>query len=121
MEPSYGKAGSKGTVRVWNKTNGYLDVSKEGHLLMGQTAAWVEETDEVVALINDGLLEILEGQLSKVHSAQSDETPKKKKSSSTADQPPLSSDTEDLVVVVENKKDEKELTQSNNDVSVETV
>ena len=55
MEPSYGKTGSKGTIRVWNKTNGYLDVSKEGHILMGQTAAWVEETDEIVALIVGGL------------------------------------------------------------------
>ena len=73
MEPSYGKTGSKGTIRVWNKTNGYLDVSKEGHLLMGQTAAWVEETDEIVALIDGGLLEVLEGQLSKVSSASSDE------------------------------------------------
>jgi len=78
MEPSYGKSGSKGTIRVWNKTNGYLDVSEEGHLLTGQTAAWVEETDEIVALIDAGLLEVLEGQLSKVSSAQSDENSKKK-------------------------------------------
>jgi len=121
MEPSYGKTGSKGTMRVWNKTNGYLDVSKEGHLLMGQTAAWVEETDEIVALIDGGLLEVLEGQLSKVSSASSDENSKKKKSLPTTDQPPLSSGTENLVVAVENKKDEKEIVPSNNDVSVKTV
>jgi hypothetical protein len=121
MEPSYGKTGSKGTIRVWNKTNGYLDVSKEGHLLMGQTAAWVEETDEIVALIDGGLLEVLEGQLSKVSSASSDENSKKKKSLPTTDQPPLSSGTENLVVAVENKKDEKEIVPSNNDVSVKTV
>ena len=121
MEPSYGKTGSKGTIRVWNKTNGYLDVSKEGHLLMGQTAAWVEETDEIVALIDGGLLEVLEGQLSKVSSASSDENLKKKKSLPTTDQPPLSSGTENLVVAVENKKDEKEIVPSNNDVSVKTV
>jgi hypothetical protein len=121
MEPSYGKTGSKGTIRVWNKTNGYLDVSKEGHLLMGQTAAWVEETDEIVALIDGGLLEVLEGQLSKVSSASSDENSKKKKSLPTTDQPPLSSGTENLVVAAENKKDEKEIVPSNNDVSVKTV
>ena len=121
MEPSYGKAGSKGTIRVWNKTNGYLDVSEEGHLLTGQTAAWVEETDEIVALIDAGLLEVLEGQLSKVSSASSEENSKKKKSLPTTDQPPLSSGTEDLVVVVENIKDEKEIVPSNNDVSVKTV
>jgi hypothetical protein len=121
MEPSYGKTGSKGTIRVWNKTNGYLDVSKEGHLLMGLTAAWVEETDEIVALIDGGLLEVLEGQLSKVSSASSDENSKKKKSLPTTDQPPLSSGTENLVVAVENKKDEKEIVPSNNDVSVKTV
>ena len=121
MEPSYGKTGSKGTMRVWNKTNGYLDVSKEGHLLMGQTAAWVEETDEIVALVDGGLLEVLEGQLSKVSSASSDENSKKKKSLPTTDQPPLSSGTENLVVAVENKKDEKEIVPSNNDVSVKTV
>ena len=121
MEPSYGKTGSKGTMRVWNKTNGYLDVSKEGHLLMGQTAAWVEETDEIVALIDGGLLEVLEGQLSKVSSAPSDENSKKKKSLPTTDQPPLSSGTENLVVAAENKKDEKEIVTSNNDVSVKTV
>ena len=121
MEPSYGKTGSKGTIRVWNKTNGYLDVSKEGHLLIGQTAAWVEETDEIVALIDGGLLEVLEGQLSKVSSASSDENSKKKKSLPTTDQTPLSSGTENLVVAVENKKDEKEIVTSNNDVSVKTV
>ena len=120
MEPSYGKSGSKGTIRVWNKTNGYLDVSEEGHLLTGQTAAWVEETDEIVALIDAGLLEVLEGQLSKVSSAQSDENSKKKKSSTTSQS---STEVEDLPAVDEpkNKKEAEEPTNPNNDVSVETV
>lgn len=114
MEPSYDKVGPKGTLRVWNKTKGYLDVSEEGHLLTGETAAWVEETDEVVSLIEAGLLELLEGEVS----AQSAVSPKKKKSSPPSTEQPLNSGTESQVVVDENKEEPKQITTSNNDVSV---
>lgn len=121
MEPNYSKTGSKGTIRVWNTTNGYLDVSKEGHLLQGQTAAWVEETSEIVSLIEQGLLEVLEGQVSVSTQTSSAEMPKKKKSSPLARETSSNSETDDQVAVDDDKKDEKKSTQSNNDVSVETV
>jgi hypothetical protein len=112
-------------IRVWNKTNGYLEVSSEGHLLQGQTAAWVEKSPENLSLVEQGLLEIIGMSVDDAPVAQTApvETPKKKKSSSSAPtvEAPLSSGTEDQVVVDDNKKDVKESTQSNNDVSVETV
>jgi len=114
MEPSYDKVGHKGTLRVWNKTKGYLDVSEEGHLLTGETAAWVEETEEVVSLIEAGLLELLEGEVS----AQTAVSPKKKKSSSASTEHPLNSGTEGQVAVDENKEEPEQITTSNNGVSV---
>lgn len=123
MEPSYEKVGFKGALRVWNTTNGYLDVSEEGHLLQGQTAAWVEETAEVIALIEQGLLEVLDGQISIETNPSPAETTKKKKSSpvAPAEEPSTSSDTENPVVADNTKTEVKESTQSNNEVSVETV
>lgn len=123
MEPSYEKVGFKGALRVWNTTNGYLDVSEEGHLLQGQTAAWVEETAEVISLIEQGLLEVLEGQISVESSSSTTETPKKKKSTpvAPAEESSTSSDTENPVVADDAKTEVKESTQSNNEVSVETV
>lgn len=114
MEPSYDKVGPKGTLRVWNKTKGYLDVSEEGHLLTGETAAWVEETDEVVSLIEAGLLELLEGEVS----ARTVVSSKKKKSSSASTEHPLNSGTEGQVAVDDNKEEPEQITTSNNDVSV---
>jgi hypothetical protein len=112
-------------IRVWNKTNGYLEVSSEGHLLQGQTAAWVEKSPENLSLVEQGLLEIIGMSVDDAPVAQTApvETPKKKKSSSSAPtvEAPLSSGTEDQVVVDDNKKDVEESTKSNNDVSVETV
>lgn len=111
-------------IRVWNMTEGYLEVSSEGHLLQGQTAAWVEKSPENLSLVEQGLLEIIGLSVDDAPAAETApaETPKKKKSSSPAStvEAPLSSGTEDQVVV-DNKKDVKESTQSNNDVSVETV
>jgi len=117
MEPSYDKVGQKGTIRVWNNTKGYLDVSEEGHLLLGETAAWVEETDEVASLIEAGLLQVLEGKFG----AETSESPKKKKSSPSLTEPPLNLGTEGQVAVDENEKEAEEISPSNNDVSVETV
>jgi hypothetical protein len=112
-------------IRVWNKTNGYLEVSSEGHLLQGQTAAWVEKSPENLSLVEQGLLEIIGMSVDDAPVAQTApvETPKKKKSSSSAPtvEAPLSSGTEDQVVADDNKKDVEESTKSNNDVSVETV
>lgn len=123
MEPSYEKVGFKGALRVWNKTNGYLDVSEEGHLLQGQTAAWVEETAEVIALIEQGLLEVLDGQITIDATPAPAETTKKKKSSTAVQTEKAStdSDTENQVVVDDTKTEVKESTTSNNEVSVETV
>lgn len=122
MEPSYEKVGFKGALRVWNKTNGYLDVSEEGHLLQGQTAAWVQETAEVISLIEQGLLEVLEGQITLSSESAPAETPKKKKSSpAVVEEASTNSVTESPVVADDNKKEVKESTQPNNEVSVETV
>lgn len=122
MEPSYEKVGFKGALRVWNKTNGYLDVSEEGHLLQGQTAAWVQETAEVISLIEQGLLEVLEGQITLSSESAPVETPKKKKSSpAVVEEASTNSVTESPVVADDNKKEVKESTQPNNEVSVETV
>lgn len=122
MEPSYETVGFKGALRVWNKTNGYLDVSEEGHLLQGQTAAWVQETAEVISLIEQGLLEVLEGQITLSSESASAETPKKKKSSpAVAEEASTNSVTESPVVADDDKKEVKESTQPNNEVSVETV
>ena len=121
MQPSYETVGFKGALRVWNTTIGYLDVSEEGHLLQGQTAAWVEETAEVISLIEQGLLEILDGKISENTQSSSAETPKKKKSSPVVEEPSTSSETEGQIAVDDNKKEVQESTQSNNDVSVETV
>jgi hypothetical protein len=121
MKPSYEKVGFKGALRVWNTTIGYLDVSEEGHLLQGQTAAWVEETAEVIALIEQGLLVVVEGQISGDIQSASAETPKKKKSSPVAEEASNTSETESQVAVDDNKKEVQESAQSNNDVSVETV
>lgn len=122
MEPSYEKVGFKGALRVWNKTNGYLDVSEEGHLLQGQTAAWVQETAEVISLIEQGLLEVLEGQITLSSESAPAETPKKKKSSpAVAEEASTNLVTESPVVADDNKKEVKESTQPNNEVSVETV
>lgn len=112
-------------IRVWNKTNGYLEVSSEGHLLQGQTAAWVENSPQNLSLVEQGLLEIIGRSVDSAPEVQTApaETPKKKKSSSPAStvEAPPNSGTEDQVVADDNKKDVKESTQSNNDVSVETV
>lgn len=117
MEPTYDKSSTKTAIRVWNKTNGYLDVSEEGHLLSGQTAAWVEPTNEVILLVEQGLLEVLEGELS----LSGGENAKKKKSISTLTKPSPTSDTEPQVAVDGNNEKIVEIITSNNDVSVETV
>ncbi len=122
MEPSYEILGFKGGLRVWNNTHGYLDVSEEGHLLGGQTTAWVAETAKVISLIEEGLLLLVEGQISGDTQSSPSETPKKKKSSSpVAEVAPNSSDTENQVAVEDNKKETTKLNDTNNDVSVETV
>ena len=61
MEPILDKsfAGAEGMVRVWNNTNGFLQVCEDGHLLNGQTAAWVQSSAMVDALVADGLLVLL--------------------------------------------------------------
>lgn len=58
MEPITDKSftGGEGLVRVWNATNGFLQVCDDGHLLQGQTSAWVAECEIVNNLIEEGLL-----------------------------------------------------------------
>lgn len=63
MEPIFDKsfAGAEGMVRVWNATSGFLEVCEDGHLLNGQTSAWVESSAIVDALVADGSLVLLSG------------------------------------------------------------
>ena len=67
-------------IRVWNKTNGYLEVSSEGHLLQGQTAAWVEKSPENLSLVEQGFLEIIGMSVDDAPVVETEpaETPKKK-------------------------------------------
>jgi len=123
MEPIYDGTNASGLLKVWNATKGYLDVSTEGHLLTGETTAWVEETPEIISLIEKGLLILVEGEttLSPAETVTPAENAKKKRSSTVTN--PSSTSTEDQPVVDDtvNKNDADEIKSSNNDVSVETV
>jgi len=123
MEPIYDGTNASGLLKVWNATKGYLDVSTEGHLLTGETTAWVEETPEIISLIEKGLLILVEGEttLSPSETVTPAENAKKKRSSTVTN--PSSTSTEDQPVVdnTVNKNDADEIKSSNNDVSVETV
>jgi len=123
MEPIYDGTNASGLLKVWNATKGYLDVSTEGHLLTGETTAWVEETPEIISLIENGSLILVEGEttLSASETVTPAENAKKKRSSTVTN--PSSTSTEDQPVVDDtvNKNDADEIKSSNNDVSVETV
>jgi hypothetical protein len=123
MEPIYDGTNASGLLKVWNATKGYLDVSTEGHLLTGETTAWVEETPEIISLIEKGLLILVEGEttLSPSETVTPAENAKKKRSSTVTN--PSSTSTEDQPVADEtvNKNDYSKIEPSDNDVSVETV
>jgi len=51
--------GEEGMVKVWNETNGFLQVTTEGHLLPGKTTAWVTQNSAISELADEGLLVIL--------------------------------------------------------------
>ena len=120
MEPLYDIQGKAGLLRIWNTTKGYLEVTEEGHLLQGETSAWVEETDAVIELIKEGLLVVVGGQESPTAQSAS-ENSKKKKSSSVNSQSSLDTEDQPVVDEPENKNEVQEPTKPNNDVSVETV
>ena len=123
MEPIYDGTNVSGLLKVWNATKGYLDVSTEGHLLTGETTAWVEETPEIISLIEKGLLILVEGEttLSLSETVTPAENAKKKRSSTVTN--PSSTNTEGQHVADEtvNKNDDSKIKPSDNDVSVETV
>jgi hypothetical protein len=123
VEPIYDGTNVSGLLKVWNATKGYLDVSTEGHLLTGETTAWVEETPEIISLIEKGLLILVEGEttLSPSETVTPAENAKKKRSSTVTN--PSSTNTEGQPVADEtvNKNDDSKIEPSDNDVSVETV
>ena len=121
MEPIYDISGPVGALRVWNTTKHYLDVSEEGHLLAGETAAWVEETAEVVSLLGKGLLVILDGQVTKTDNSVVSENPKKKKSTTATSQSSSDIDAQPVVDNDADKSAEADLNELNNTVSDETV
>lgn len=96
MEPFYGDSGPIGFLKVWNATKGYLDVSVEGHLLQGETTAWVSETDAILSLIDQGLLVLLDDQNVSVSSDVS-ETAKKKPPLVVEDQSSINTDAPPVV------------------------
>lgn len=120
MQPIFGNTAPSGSLKVWNATQGYLDVSTEGHLLQGQTTAWVEETPEIIALIDQGLLVLVDGEILG-KSSQTGETSKKKRSSTTVDQSSTATDVQPVVDKVANKNEAIKSETLKNDVSVETV
>ena len=123
MEPIYDGANASGLLKVWNATKGYLDVSTEGHLLTGETTAWVEETPEIISLIEKGLLVLVEGEttLSPSETVTPTENAKKKRSSTVTNQSSTNTEGQPVVDETVDKNDDDKIEQSNNDVSVETV
>ncbi len=123
MEPIYDGVNASGLLKVWNATNGYLDVSTEGHLLTGETTAWVEETPEIISLIEKGLLVLVEGEttLSPSETATPAENAKKKRFSTVTDQSSTSTEGQPVAHETFNKNDDSKIEPSDNDVSVETV
>ena len=123
MEPIYDGANASGLLKVWNATKGYLDVSTEGHLLTGETTAWVEETPEIISLIEKGLLVLVEGEttLSPSETVTPTENAQKKRSSTVTNQSSTNTEGQPVVDETVDKNDDDKIEQSNNDVSVETV
>lgn len=62
-------SGEEGMIRVWNPTPNFVQVTEEGHLLQSFTSAWVDENPVLVALIEEGMVVVVEG--------ATDKTPKK--------------------------------------------
>lgn len=54
-------AGEEGMVKVWNPLFGPVQVTDEGHLLDGMTAAWVDDNDTVRELVESGNAVLLDG------------------------------------------------------------
>jgi hypothetical protein len=118
MKPIFEGTGTPGMIKVWNSTNGYLDVSTEGHLLGGGTSAWVEETEEIIELLEQGLLIPLENYIPSVSSAE--KTAKKKQNlAKEIIQSSLEIDN-DPVVLDENLNNNALSDTSNIDVTVES-
>lgn len=123
MIPIYDGLNASHLLKVWNSTKGYLDVSTEGHLLTGETTAWVEETPEIVSLIEQGLLVLIEGKigLSSPETVTSAENAKKKRSSTVLSQSSTATENQPVADEPTHENDSKKEEPANNDVSVETV
>ena len=90
LDPSF--AGESGMLKVWNATNGAIQVTDEGHLLDAHKTAWVEESAVLTALIESGHASVIGESVS----------PKKvTKSKAKPEEPlPIESPTQDNVPVV---------------------
>lgn len=86
--------GEEGMVKVWNETNGFLQVTTEGHLLPGKTTAWVTQNSAISELADEGLLVILSENGSKPTSVK-----KNGKKAKVAEEPSPNIKEEDLPVV----------------------
>lgn len=118
MQPIFSEEKQDGMLLVWNSTQGYLEVSAEGHLLEGYKKAWVQPTKDIERLIDADLLVLLDGVISSsINDVDFNSTVSKKKQSSktVTIQPP--SESESQVVAPDNV--EKPIDNgSNSDVSV---
>lgn len=54
-------AGEEGMVKVWNPHTGPVQVTDDGHLLDGMTAAWVDDNETLRQLVESGDAVLLDG------------------------------------------------------------
>lgn len=47
-------AGAEGMLKVWNATNGAIQVTDEGHILGSYCTAWVTENPTLIELLKSG-------------------------------------------------------------------
>lgn len=59
VDPTF--QGEQGLLKVWNATNGAVQVTPEGHLLNGNTSAWVTENPVLLQLAEIGQVVVLSG------------------------------------------------------------
>lgn len=130
MQPIYDRKfeGTEGLVKVWNNTTGMVQVCADGHLLKGETLAWVEYSEIIDALVADGSLTLLSEPTTKV--AKKNSKPKKIEEPVQQEQPVSESPSEPIqsspVVQEVEVVQPKELVVSENiisspsDVSLET-
>ena len=86
-------AGEDGMVKVWNPLTGPVQVTDDGHLLDGLTAAWVDDNDTVRELVESGNAVLLDGSPTKT--AKKNLKPKSNDKGLSSETSPMSEPTSD--------------------------